>query len=96
MWAIINDGQFFFGQNPVALDFAPGTTFQFSVSCLKSITGAVRNVLPIQHATFPKQWITPAFPEQAVGDQKIQSQQQMPLVPPSAGWLTSLSKLPGQ
>jgi hypothetical protein len=64
-WATIDDGQSFFGLNPVALDFAPGTTFQFSVLCLK--TDAVRNALPIQRAKFPKQWTTPAFPEQAVG-----------------------------
>ena len=40
-WGIIDDGQSFFSQNPVASDFAPGTTFQFSVSCLKSIMDAV-------------------------------------------------------
>jgi hypothetical protein len=30
-WVIINDGRSFFFQNPVALDFVPGTRFQFSV-----------------------------------------------------------------
>jgi hypothetical protein len=32
MWAIIDDGRSFFGQDLVVSDFAPGTTFQFSVS----------------------------------------------------------------
>jgi hypothetical protein len=52
-WAIIDDGRFFFGRNPVSTDFMPGTPFQFSVSCLDSITDAVRNALPVQRATFP-------------------------------------------
>jgi hypothetical protein len=95
-WAIINDGQSFFSQNPVALDFAQGRSFQFSVLCLESITDAVRNALPIQRATFPKQWTTSAFPKQAVGGQQIQSQHQLPLVPPPAGWPMSPSKPPGQ
>jgi hypothetical protein len=95
-WAIIDDGKSFFGQNTVALDFAPGTTFQFAVPCLESITDAVHKALPIQHATFSKQWTTLAFPEQAVGGQHIQSQQQMPSIPPPAGWPTSPSKPPGQ
>jgi hypothetical protein len=51
--AIIDNGRSFFGQNPVALDFARGNNYQFSISCLKSITDAVRNALPIQRATFP-------------------------------------------
>jgi hypothetical protein len=62
-WAIIDDGGSFFGQNPVALDFAPGTTFHFLVSRLKSITDKVRNALPIQCTTFPKQWKRLVLPE---------------------------------
>ncbi len=77
-------------------DFAPGTTFQFSVLCLKSITDAVRNALPIQRATIPKQWTTPAFSKQAVGGRQIQSQHQLLPVPPPEGWPTNLSKPPGQ
>jgi hypothetical protein len=34
-WAIIDEGRSFFGQNPVALDFAPGSTFLFSTSYLE-------------------------------------------------------------
>jgi hypothetical protein len=52
-WAIVNDGQSFFGQNPVASDFAPGAQFHFSSSFLKGITDAVRNALVIQRAMFP-------------------------------------------
>jgi hypothetical protein len=33
-WAIIDDGQSFFGGNLVSTDFTLGTQFQFSVSCL--------------------------------------------------------------
>jgi hypothetical protein len=33
-WAIIDDGRSFFGRNPVASDFAPGSNFQFSTSYL--------------------------------------------------------------
>ncbi len=47
-WAIIDDGWSFFGRNPVALDFAPGTNFQFSTSHLKSIMDSVQNAIPIQ------------------------------------------------
>jgi hypothetical protein len=57
-WAIIDDGRSFFGRNPVSSDFTPGMAFQFSVSCLDSIMDAVRNALPVQRATFPKQWKT--------------------------------------
>ena len=62
-WAIIDDGRSFFGRNPVSTDFTPGTQFQFSVSCLDSITDAVRNALPVQRATFPKQWTTQVIQE---------------------------------
>jgi hypothetical protein len=37
-----------------------------------------------------------AFPEHTVGGQQIQSQHQMPSVPPPAGWPMSPSKPPGQ
>jgi hypothetical protein len=57
-WAIIDDRRSFFGRNPVSTDFAPGTPFQFSVTCLVLITDAVRNALPVQRATFPRQWTT--------------------------------------
>jgi hypothetical protein len=40
-WVIIDDGWSFFGCNPVASDFAPGTNFQFSTSHLESIMDAV-------------------------------------------------------
>jgi hypothetical protein len=42
-WAIIDKGQLFFGWNPMALDFAPGSTFHFSTSHLEGITDSVRN-----------------------------------------------------
>ncbi len=59
MWGIIDNGHSFFGRNPVASDFMPGARVNFSVSLLESITDVVRNALPIQRATFPREWITP-------------------------------------
>jgi hypothetical protein len=47
-WAIIDDGRSFFGRNPVASDFAPGSNFQFSTSYLEGITDAIQNAIPIQ------------------------------------------------
>jgi hypothetical protein len=35
-WAIINNGRSFFGQNPMASDFAPGSSYHFSTSHLKA------------------------------------------------------------
>ena len=55
-WAIIDDRRSFFGQNPVASNFAPGATFQFLTSYLEGITDAVRNAIPIHRATFPREW----------------------------------------
>ncbi len=60
-WAIINDGCSFFGRNPVASDFMPGARVNFLVSLLGSITNVVRNALPIQRATFPREWIMPTL-----------------------------------
>jgi hypothetical protein len=96
-WAIINDGRSFFGRNPVALDFAPGTTYQFSVSCLDLITDAVRNALPVQRATFPKQWITPVVQEVPMAGRQMQrGQNQMPTIPLPAGWPTNPPQQQGQ
>ncbi len=58
-WVIIDDGRSFFGCNPVASDFAPGTTFQFSTSHLESIMDSVQNAIPIQWAMFPREWMSP-------------------------------------
>jgi hypothetical protein len=58
-WAIVNEGRSFFGRNPVALDFAPGTTFQFSTCLLEGIMDSVRNAIPIQRAMFPREWMAP-------------------------------------
>ncbi len=58
-WAIVNEGRSFFGQNPVASDFAPGTSFTFSTCLLEGITDSVRNAKPIQRAMFPREWSTP-------------------------------------
>jgi hypothetical protein len=58
-WAIVDEGHLFFGQNPVALDFAPGTMFTFSTCLLEGITDSVRNAIPIQRAMFPCEWMTP-------------------------------------
>jgi hypothetical protein len=89
-WAIIDDGSSFFGQNPVASDFAQSAPpFQFSVSCLSAITDAVRNAQPVGKATFPSQWrtILPPHEQQAGGRHTLREQQhQMPTVPPPAGW----------
>jgi hypothetical protein len=43
MWAIVDDGQSFFGWNPVASDVAPGAQFYISLSFLEGITDAVCN-----------------------------------------------------
>ena len=53
-WAIVNEGRSFFGQNPIASDFAPGTNFNFSTCLLEGITDSVRNAIPIQRAIFPR------------------------------------------
>ncbi len=58
-WAIVDVGHSFFGRNPVASNFTAGARLQFSMLLLESITDAVRNALPIQRATFPKEWLTP-------------------------------------
>jgi hypothetical protein len=85
-WAIIDNGRSFFRQNPVALDFAPGHHCQFSVSCLKSIIDTVRNALPIQCATFPKQSMTALVLVQAPTARKAPFPNQVTTVPPPAGW----------
>jgi hypothetical protein len=59
--AIIDKGRLFFGRNPVALDFAPGSTFHFSTSHLEGITDSVRNAIPIQRAMFPCEWMSQAM-----------------------------------
>jgi len=58
-WAIVNEGRSFFGRNPVASDFAPGTMFTFSTCLLEGITDSVCNAIPIQRAMFPREWMTP-------------------------------------
>ena len=58
-WAIVDEGRSFFGRNPVASYFAPGTTFQFSTCLLEGITDSVRNAIPIQRAMFPREWMAP-------------------------------------
>ena len=58
-WAIVDEGRSFFGRNPVASDFAPGTNFTFSTCLLEGITDSVRNAIPIQRAMFPREWSTP-------------------------------------
>ncbi len=61
-WAIIDKGRSFFGRNPVASDFALGSTFLFSTSYLKGITDSVRNAIAIQRATFPRERVSQAPP----------------------------------
>jgi hypothetical protein len=58
-WAIIDEGRSFFGRNPVALDFTPGTMFNFSTCLLEGITDSVCNAIPIQRAMFPREWMAP-------------------------------------
>ena len=58
-WAIVDEGHSFFGCNPVALDFTPGMTFVFSTCLLEGITDSVRNVILIQRAMFPHEWMVP-------------------------------------
>ena len=96
-WAIIDDGRSFFGRNPVSTDFTPGKPFQFSVSCLDSITDAVRNALPVQRATFPKQWTTQVLQELPPAAKQTQRPvaNQIPNVPPPSGWGTSPQRQPG-
>jgi hypothetical protein len=66
-WAIVDEGRSFFGRNPVASDFAPGTMFTFSTCLLEGITDSVRNAIPIQRAMFPREWSTPLkSPEQSM------------------------------
>jgi hypothetical protein len=84
-WAIINDRRSFFGRNPIALDFAPGHHYQFSISCLKSITERYATH-PIQRANFPKQWITMSVLDQAPAARKAPFPNQVPTLPPPAGW----------
>jgi hypothetical protein len=96
-WAIIDDSRSFFGRNPVASDFAPGLTFQFSVSCLDSITDAVQNALPVQWATFPRQWMTPVVQGIPVTTRQGQrGQTPIPTVPPPIGWLANPPQQQGQ
>jgi hypothetical protein len=58
-WAIVDEGRSFFGRNPVALDFAPGTMFNFSTCLLEGITDSVCNAIPIQRAMFSRVWMAP-------------------------------------
>jgi hypothetical protein len=96
-WAIINDGRSFFGRNPVALDFALGSMFQFLVSCLDSITDAVRNVLPVQRATFPRQWMTPVVQGIPITTRQGQrGQTPIPTVPPPIRWPANPPQQQGQ
>ncbi len=96
-WAIINNGRSFFGRNPVSSDFTPGMAFQLLVSCLDSITDSVHNALPVQRATFPKQWTTPVAQElPPAGRQMQHGQHQVPMIPPPAGWSTSPKNQQGQ
>jgi hypothetical protein len=59
-WAIVDNGQSFFGWNPMALDIAPGATFLFSTLHLECITDSVCNTIPIQRAMFPCEWMSQA------------------------------------
>ncbi len=81
----------------MSTDFTPGTQFQFSVSCLDLITDAVRNALPVQQATFPKQWATQVIQEPPPAAKQTQRPvaHQMPTVPPPAGWGTSPQRQQG-
>jgi hypothetical protein len=63
-----------------------GHHYQFSILCLKSITDGVRNALPIQRATFPKQWMTASVLDQAHNACKAPFPNHVPTVPPQAGW----------
>ncbi len=58
-WAIIDEGRSFFGHNPMASDFTPGTTFVFTACLLEGITDSVRKAIPIQRAMFPREWMVP-------------------------------------
>jgi hypothetical protein len=58
-WAIVDEGRSFFGRNPVASDFTPGTMFNFSTCLLEGITDSVCNAIPIQRAMFPREWMAP-------------------------------------
>jgi hypothetical protein len=83
MWAIVDDGQSYFGQNPVALDFAPWAQFHFSSLFLKGITGAVRNTLVIQRATFSCEWLSLVAPKPTYGAIRTQAP---PSGPPPTHW----------
>ncbi len=100
MWAIIDDGRCYFGCNPVALDFAPGTNFKFSVSFLNAITNEVRHGLAVQRANFPLQWKTPTMQIETAPTSNRQQQpcqHAVPSVPPPATWPTSPpTKVQGQ
>ncbi len=50
-WPIVDNRRSFFGQTPVASDFAAGTSFDFSVIW-------IHNANPIQRATFPRKWLS--------------------------------------
>ena len=52
-----------FEQNPVALNFAPGAQFYFSLSLLKGIMDTIHNALVIQLATFLREWLSLEAPE---------------------------------
>ena len=80
-WAIIDEGCSFFGCNPMASDFAPGTTFIFSACLLEVITDSVRNATPIQRAMFPQEWMVP----QKAADTQFG---RPPLGPPPTQWDT--------
>jgi hypothetical protein len=47
-WAIVDNGQLFFGHNPM----------DFLVSYLEGVTDAIQNANPIQGATFPRKWLS--------------------------------------
>jgi hypothetical protein len=57
-WAIVEDGQLFFGHNPVASDFAVGWIFTYLVLYFEGVTDAIQNANPIQRATFPCEWLS--------------------------------------
>jgi hypothetical protein len=57
MRAILDEGRSFFGQNPMASDFAVGTSFNFLVSYHEGVTDAIHNANPIQWATFSRKWL---------------------------------------
>ncbi len=81
----------------MSTDFTPGTQFQFLVSCLDLITDAVHNALPMQRATFLKQWAMQVIQEPPAAAKQTQRPvaHQMPTIPPPSRWGTSPQRQQG-